>query len=164
MQSCGGAVGLDLVLERSDLGGARGQDQILRRDGVDDIGGREALGLQRLQIQIDLHLTLLAAVGIWNARAVDGDQLRADEVQAVVVELLLRQTLAGETELDDGNAGGAVLKDERRRGAGRQLAQLRLRDGGDLRDRDGDVDLRLEEDLDDRRCRSAIATRYARCR
>ena len=32
---------------------------------------------------------------------------------------------------------------------GRQLAQLGLRDGGDLRDGVGDVDLRLEVDFDD---------------
>ena len=63
------AVGLDLVLEGPDLGRARGQDQVLRRDGVDHVGRREPLRLQRRQIEIDLHLPLLAAVGVGDAGA-----------------------------------------------------------------------------------------------
>jgi hypothetical protein len=65
------------------------------------------------------------------------------------------------------------LKDEGRRGPLRQLAQLRLADGRNLGNRHGNVDLRLEENLDDanaverlrlnvlnvidRRCQSALA-------
>ena len=44
---------------------------------------------KRRGIQIDLNLTLLAAVGIRNRRARHGDELRSNEIQSVVIELLL---------------------------------------------------------------------------
>ena len=49
-----------------------------------------------------------------------------------VVQLLLVQARPGEPQLQDGHAGGVVLDDEGRRGAGRQRAQLHLADGGHL--------------------------------
>ena len=106
----GRAVGFDLVFEGAHLRRAGGQDQVLVADGVDHIAGRQPLGLQRVQVQVDLHLALLAAVGVGNGGAVDGDQLGADEVQAVVVELLLGEPLPGEAKLQDGNARGVVSR------------------------------------------------------
>src|ERR1700755_745099 len=89
-----GTVRFHLVFELGNLGGARRQDQVLGGDGIDDIGGRQTFGLERLQIEIALYLTLLSPIGIWNTGAIDGDKLGADEVQAVIVELLLRQSFA----------------------------------------------------------------------
>jgi hypothetical protein len=45
-------------------------------------------------------------------KSTDGRDLLADAVDAVVVELGLRERLAAEGELDDGPAGGVVLEDE----------------------------------------------------
>ena len=92
----------------------------------DHVGRRETFGLQRRQVQIDQHLALLAAVGIRNAGARHGDELRADEVEAKVVQLHLRETLAGKPELNDGHAGSVVLDDQRRRRSLRQLPDLGL--------------------------------------
>ena len=41
------AVHADVVFGRADFGGAAGQDQILRVDGVDDVLRREIFGLER---------------------------------------------------------------------------------------------------------------------
>ena len=50
-------------------------------------------------------------------RPLDGGEASADDVLAIVVELLLGEALAGESELEDGNAGGVVLDDEGRGGS-----------------------------------------------
>ena len=83
------AVHLDLVFQRPDLRRARGQDQILRVDRIDHIDRRKPVGLQAGHVEIDLDLTLLAAVGPRNGQAGHGDQLRAQLVGAEVEQLLL---------------------------------------------------------------------------
>ena len=70
-------------------------------DRVDHVGRRQPLGLQRVRIEVDHDLRLLAAVGLRNRRALDRGQLRAEEVHAEVVELLLGQALARQPELED---------------------------------------------------------------
>ena len=72
-----------------------GRIRFCARDRIHDIRGRQAFGLQCVQVKIDLDLTLFAAIGIRNAGAIDGYKLCADEVQAVIVELLLGEPLAG---------------------------------------------------------------------
>ena len=47
--SVGRGVGLDRVFEAVDLHGAGGHNQVLRAIGVDHVGRRESLGLQRVQ-------------------------------------------------------------------------------------------------------------------
>ena len=64
-------------------------------------------------------------------------------------EILLGQALARQRELDDRHRRGAVIDDQRRRRAGRHLLEQGLRNRGDLRVRGGDIDRRVEEDLDD---------------
>ncbi len=76
------AVHLDLVFQRSDLGRPAGSNQVLRVDGVDDVGGRKPVGLQPRQVEINLHLAYLAAVGIGHGRAMHRCQLVAQEVLA----------------------------------------------------------------------------------
>ncbi len=104
LDGSGGAIGGELVLERAHLDGSRGQDQILRAYGVDHVAGGESPGLQGLEVEIDLHLPLLAAVGIGTRSALDGRQLGADEIQPEVIELLLGETLTGQTKLQDGHS------------------------------------------------------------
>ena len=67
-----------------------GQDQILIADGVDDIRGAKTFRLQRLCIQVDLNLSLLAAVQVRNGRSGNRNELRADEVRADVVQAAVR--------------------------------------------------------------------------
>jgi len=98
-------------------------------------GGRLAergLRLKEIRIEVDHDLALFAAVGIGNNRARNGDELWAEKILAEVVELLLGKAFAGEPKLENGDAGGAVINDERRERARRQLAKDGLRDGGDL--------------------------------
>src|ERR1700759_225365 len=108
----GRAVGLHLIFIGANLQCARGQNQVLVGYGSRDIARRQPLGLQLMQIEIHLHLALLASVRIGHSRAANGDELRPDEVEAVVVELLLGEALAGDAELQNGNARGAVIDDE----------------------------------------------------
>jgi hypothetical protein len=98
-----GAIGGQLVLERSHLDGSGRQDQILHADGVDHVVGGKSSGLQRLEVEIHLHLALLAAVGIGTFSTLDGGQLGADEIQSEVIQLLFGEALAGETKLQNGH-------------------------------------------------------------
>ncbi len=145
----GCAVGFNLVLERPDFGSAGRKNDVLGADRGDDVGGSEALGLKRGQVDIHLYLALLAAIRVGNAGSGDRNQLSANEVEAEVIELLFCEALPGETELDDGHARCGVLDDQRRRCSLRQLPELSLRNRGDLGDGVADVDLGLKENLDD---------------
>src|SRR6185437_14433713 len=152
VESCDGfrrAVGLNLIVEVADLCIAGRRNYVLRADGVDDIGGGEPEGLQLLCVDVHLHIALLAAIRVGQRGAFHGCKLGADEVGAEVVELLLAETLAGEGQLQNRHAGGAVLDDERRAGALRILTDRGLADGSDLRHGLRDVDSGLEVNLGD---------------
>ena len=56
---------------------------------------------QRCEVDVDLDLALLAAVRERDRGALDGRELRANGVVAEVEELLLRDALAREGELED---------------------------------------------------------------
>ena len=125
------------------------RDQVLRGERVGDVLPGQAAGLQRLRIEIDLDLALLAAERIRDRGARHGDQRRAQLVDADIGEVLLGQAFARQRELDDRHGRGAVVEDQRRRRAGRHLPDHGLRDRGHLRVGGADIDVRLEEDLDD---------------
>src|SRR5712664_1389981 len=80
----------DVVLELPDLGGAGRQHDVLLAEGVDDVDRGQALRLEQPRVQVDHHLALLAAVRIRDRRARHRHQLGPQEVQADIVELLLR--------------------------------------------------------------------------
>ena len=105
---------------------------------------------QFARIEIHLHLPLLAAERIGNRRAGNGGQLRAQDVLAEIEDLLFRNRLARQRQLQNRNTRGVVRQDERRGGAGRRGLQLRLRHRDDLRERQILVHVRLEEVFDDR--------------
>ena len=92
----------------------------MRGDGVDHIDRREALGLQGVQVEVDLDLALLAAVGIGGMSAL--------EVASWVRMLFWPRSLSccsfkpcpESPSCRIGHAGGVVLDDERRRGARRE--------------------------------------------
>jgi len=74
---------------------------------------------------------------------------RTQEIHGGVEYGLFRHRGAGQTELNDGNAGGRILDDQGRKDAWRQLAELRLLDRDDLRDGRRNVGVRLKEYFDD---------------
>ena len=79
----------------------------------------------------------------------DRHELRPQEVDAQIEELLLGEALPRERELQDRDAGRAEVDDERRGGAGRILPDHGLGDRGDLGVRGVEARLRLQVDLDD---------------
>ncbi len=70
-------VEIDRVFERADLLRADRREQILRGERVGHVLAGESARLQRIRIEIDLHLARLAAERIRNRRARHGDQARA---------------------------------------------------------------------------------------
>ena len=125
LEDVGRRVGADDVLGRPHLRRAGRQDDVLRVERVRDVDRRQTLGVERVRVEVDHDLPRLAAAGQRHLRALHGGELRADEVQAVVVELLLAERRRLERQLQDRDVGGRVADDERRRGAGRQDAQQR---------------------------------------
>ena len=78
----GRAVHLHRVFGRSELGGARRQDQVLQVDRVDDVRRRQPARLQRVGVEVDRDQLVLAAVRERDRDAGDVDQLRAQDVDA----------------------------------------------------------------------------------
>ncbi len=117
------AVHFDGVFKRAHFCGAGRKDQVLRGDGVDDIHRGKAVRLKGGRIGIHGNEALFAAVREWSCRAGNRRQLRTDKVVAEVEELLLAERIARESDLNDGNCGGGIDNDKRRRGAGRQKSQ-----------------------------------------
>ena len=126
------AVELDVVFGVADLGRPGRDDRVLVQDGRGRLLRRQAAGVQLVRVQLHHHLPLLAAVGLGDAGALDGAELLDDEVLGVVEDLLLGQRVAGDGDLHDGDAGGAVLDDVRRRDAGRHDLEQRLAGGRHL--------------------------------
>src|SRR5579883_2695351 len=97
---------------------------------------------------MDHDLALLAAMGMRDCRPWYADKLGANETLTEVIELLLTQTFPRQSQLQDRNRGSVVGDDERRRGAGWELFELRLRYSGYLRDGAREICMRLKEDFD----------------
>ncbi len=142
-------VELHHILQRPELHEAGRGDLVLGGDGVGHVLRRQALGLQRLGIQVHLDLPDLAAIGVGNRRSRHRRQHRAHEVLRGVQHLLLGQRRRRGRQLQDRHGRGVVVQDQRRGDARRQLLQHRLRIGGHLGGRRADVDARLEVDLHD---------------
>ncbi len=53
-------------------------------DGIGDVGGGDAVGVEFFGIEIDDDVALLAAVGVGDLDALDGDELRPDRVDGEV--------------------------------------------------------------------------------
>ncbi|OIQ72479.1 hypothetical protein GALL_458950 [mine drainage metagenome] len=142
-------VDLNDIFEATDLRGACRLDQVLRRKRVGDVLTRESQRLQRRRIDVDLDLTLLAAIGIRDRRAGHGDQRRAQLIDGDIGKHLFGEAFTGQRELDDRNRRGAVIEDQRRRRPGGHLLDDRLRNRGDLGVGGADIGVGLKEDLDD---------------
>ncbi len=97
----GAGVHIDVVFELVDFNGSGRQYQILQRQGVRHVGGRQPFGLQERGVEIDHDLALLAAIRVGNGCPGHGDELSSQEVETDIVEILLSQ--AGKRQLQDGN-------------------------------------------------------------
>jgi len=144
----GAAVHGDVVFELADLRCAGRQHDVLLAEGRHDVGGGEPFRLEQALIQVDHDLALLAAVRVRDRGARDGHELGPQEVEADVVELRLGESRQG--ELENGHRRRAVVDDQGRLDAGRELAQDGLRHRRHLRVGGVEVRIRLQEDLDHR--------------
>ena len=89
LDNVGAAIELDVVLGGAHLGSAGRNDQVLVGDGRAHVVGRQAAGVEGVQVEIDHDLALLAAPGLGHARPLNRAKLLNDEVLAVVENLLL---------------------------------------------------------------------------
>ena len=95
----GTGVQRDVPVELADLFVPGRDDEVLRRDGVDDIVGRNIGRLHGLLIEIDLNLQDFAAIRGRHRGARDGGQLRTNEVLTAIEQVHLRQLFARKREL-----------------------------------------------------------------
>ncbi len=142
------AVEFDVILGVADLGRSGGDDQVLVVDGGLHVLGRQAAAVKPHGVEIDHHLRRLAAPRLRHASTLHDAQTLDDEVGGIVAELLLGQCVAADRDLDDGDAGRAVLHDVRRRDARRHDLQNRLAGGRDLGDGRLDLGVRVKIDAD----------------
>jgi hypothetical protein len=84
----------NIVFLGPDFGRSSWQDQVLNADGIHYIQCGQSLRLQRCGIQVHLHLALFTAVWIRYGCARHRNDLRPNEIQAIVIELLFRKILA----------------------------------------------------------------------
>jgi hypothetical protein len=145
----GAAVQAHVVFPVSDFFGAGWEDQILGVEGIVDVRWREALGVKLGEIEVDHDLALLPAIGERELSALDLGEWDADEIEAIIEKLRFVKGLAAEGDLEDRHIGGAVLENEWRSCAGRELPENGLVDGGDLGDAGLNLGPLVEEDLDD---------------
>ena len=80
----------DVPIEFAEFLIARGQNQVLHGDGVDNVVGRNVVRLHGLLVEVDLRLQDLAAVGRGYRGAGDGRKLGSDEVLPQIEQLHLR--------------------------------------------------------------------------
>src|SRR5882757_5696546 len=98
---------MDVVLILPDLRGASGQNDILGCHRAQYVDRRKTLRLKQLRVEVQHDGTLLAAIHVRNDCARNGDQLRPNKIQPHVVQLLLREPSAGESELKNWYGGRA---------------------------------------------------------
>ena len=82
------AVDIDVILKVSDLGCPGRQNQILRADGIHHVHRRQALGLQRVRVQVHHYLALFPSIGVRNRATGYGHQASANKIHAQIEQLL----------------------------------------------------------------------------
>jgi hypothetical protein len=65
-------------------GRSRGRNQIFRVHRIDDVRGRKPVGLHARNIEIDLDLAHLAAIGVRRGRSLHGGELSAQKIVSQV--------------------------------------------------------------------------------
>src|SRR6202043_4279518 len=84
IQQGGTCIEIDVPFELTDFLGPSRKNQILRGDRVDDIVGRYIVRLHRPMIEGDLRLENFATIWRRQGRAIDGCELRANEILAKI--------------------------------------------------------------------------------
>ena len=116
-------------------------------DRVDDVGRGQALWPASFNGSMSTMICrYLPPSGVKNLPG-NRCELLAQAIDAIVVQLLLVETVGGQGELQDRNAGGIVLHDDRRLDSDRHERADRIRCRNDLRDGEIQIDVRLEVNL-----------------
>ena len=152
----GRGIGAHDILLFADLGGARGQGEVLGVDRVHHVDRRQALGDQLGGIDVDHDLAVFAARRRRQSDAGDRRELLAHAVDAVVVELLLVQRVGAKADLQHRHARGVELHDDGRLDAGRHQGADGVGRRHDLGDREVEIDVGLEVDLLHREARQGL--------
>ncbi len=103
-----------------------------------------------MRINVHHDLPDLPSIRNGNGGALNGSQLRADEVHSQIIQLLLGHAFAAQSELQDGNRGRVITEDQGRRDSGRKLLQADLSLGDDFRNRSVNIGGRLQKHFDHR--------------
>ncbi len=128
MISVGGrqlAVGVKVVVDRTNLHVTRRQNQIAVIHGPDDIHDTEFVRLQLQWIDIDHDLPVTAAEGLRHRSTGHIRDLVAHVVLTEIAKLSLVQPLSLEGDQAHGQAGSVKLQNHRWQSAGRELSQVR---------------------------------------
>ncbi len=121
---------VDGVLVVADLLGPGRCQKVLSGERVGDILSCQAEGLHGAGIEVVHDLRRLSSEWKRNTGTLHGDQPRAHEIEPEVREVLLRETLAGQCQLNDGHRRGAVVRESAavsRRAASASKASARWR-------------------------------------
>ena len=146
----GECVDFDDELLVAQLGVARRQRQALRVDRVQHVVRRDAVCAQRVRVEIDHDLAILAAVRRRQRDTGYRRQRLAHLIDAVVVQLLFVQPVGTEAELQYRYGRRVELHDDGRLDARRHQGADEVGRRDDLADGEIDVDVGLEENLFDR--------------
>ena len=142
------SVHLHVVFQRTQLDRPAGQDDVLCVHRIHNVTRLQPVRLQLWQIQVHLNLPNLPAIGIRRRRSRHRCQVGAQKILTQVEQLLLRQSLAAQSQLNNRRRRRAIRDDQRWRGPWRQTPDRGLRDRGDLCDGALYVRPRPEENLD----------------
>src|ERR1700741_1067924 len=99
-------VQIDRVFECADLLGPYRGDEVLDRQGVDDVVCGNAVGVQRLLVEVGLDLPDFAAIRQRDRGTGDRGQLRTDEAGCLIEQDRLGELLARQRELQGWHTGG----------------------------------------------------------
>jgi hypothetical protein len=104
LDSFRGIIEIDDIFKLPDFLGADRRDLVLRGKRNADVLRGKTIGMQGALIEIDLYLPYHAAIRRWQGRPRQGGKLGPDKIQSEIVELCLRQRIAGKGHLNDGDA------------------------------------------------------------